>query len=94
MLLFTSDRGTQVSLENAKQAVQAARAAVDAMASGLAARVQEGGKLSRDRLDAIQPEAFNFARALADVENAEAAIRYAESLGSAYESDLASVFLT
>lgn len=81
-----------MSLENAKQAVQAARAAVDAMASGLAARVQEGGKLSRDRLDAIQPEAFNFARALADVENAEAAIRYAESLGSAYESDLASVY--
>ena len=81
-----------MSLETAKQAVASARSIVDAMGKGLAARVSENGRLSREKLDAIQPEAFEFARSLAEVEAAESALRYAERLGQSYETDLANIY--
>lgn len=81
-----------MSLENAKKAVAAARNVVNAMGKGLAARVTENNRLSRAKLDAIQPEAFEFARSLAEVEAAESAIRFAERVKSAYEIDLAQIY--
>lgn len=63
------------------------------MAEGLADRVEQDGRLSRSKLDEIQPEAFNFARSLAELEAAQSVIRYAEGLGKPYESSLAAVFV-
>src|SRR5699024_1077341 len=63
------------------------------MAKGLAARVEKDGRLSRQKLDEIQPEAFDFARSLAEVEAAESALRYAERLGKPYESALAKIYV-
>lgn len=63
------------------------------MASGLADRVERDGRLSRGKLDEVQPEAFNFARSLAELEAAKAVLRYAESLGKDYETALAGVFV-
>lgn len=81
-----------VTLDKAQQAVAAARQAVDVMAKGLAARVEEDGRLSRDKLDQIQPEAFEFTRSLAEVEAAEAALRFAARLDQPYETDLAAIY--
>lgn len=81
-----------MTLEKAQQAVAAARQAVNVMAKGLAARVEENGRLSREKLDQIQPEAFEFARSLAEVEAAEAALRFAQRVNQSYESDLAAVY--
>lgn len=81
-----------MSLDNAKQAVAAARNVVNAMAQGLAARVTENNRLSREKLDAIQPEAFEFARSLAEIEAAESALRFAARVNLPYESDLAKVY--
>jgi (2S)-methylsuccinyl-CoA dehydrogenase len=82
-----------VSLEQAKQAVETIESLVSQMADGLADRVEEDGRLSRSKLDEIQPEAFNFARSLAELEAAQAAVRYAEDLGQDYESSLAAVYV-
>ena len=83
-----------MSLDQAKQAVATVASLVDAMGAGLAARVRgDGGKLSRSRLDAVQPEAFEFARALSELEAAQAGVRFAERVGTAYEADLASVYV-
>lgn len=81
-----------MSLETANQAVAAARSIVDAMAKGLAARVSENGRLSREKLDAIQPEAFEFARSLAEIEAAESALRFAARVKNSYETDLANIY--
>ncbi len=81
-----------MTLANARIAVQPIADAVEAMGAGLAARCEEGGRLSRSRLDAMQPEAFEYARSLADVETALAGLTFAERLQSDYEIGLAVVY--
>lgn len=81
-----------MTLENAKQAVAVAREIVGAMGKGLAARVEHNGRLSRSKLDEIQPEAFDFAQSLAEIEAAEAGIRYAERIQKPYETQLACIY--
>lgn len=80
--------------EQAQAAITTTRAVVEEMAAGLAAQVvdPEKKRLSRGKLDHIQPAAFSFAGALAAVEAAEATLHYAERIGQSYERDLACVF--
>ncbi|MCB9642630.1 MAG: acyl-CoA/acyl-ACP dehydrogenase [Myxococcales bacterium] len=64
---------------------------IDALGDSLAKQVEQDGRLSRTKLDAIQPAAFQYAYLLAELEAARAGLRYAANRG-AYEQALAETY--
>jgi (2S)-methylsuccinyl-CoA dehydrogenase len=82
-----------MSHETFEQALEAAGRVVAAMGRGLAAKVAKDGRLSRGLLDQHQPEAFELARSLAEVEAARAMLEYARELDLEYEWGLTGVWV-
>jgi (2S)-methylsuccinyl-CoA dehydrogenase len=82
-----------MSHESFERALEAAREVVAAMGRGLAAKVGKDGKLSRGLLDRHQPEAFELARSLAELEAARAMVEYARELDREYEWGLTGVWV-
>lgn len=77
------------------------RAAIDAIAStvtrmsrGLAALVEDGGRLSRGKLDENQPAAFALARSLAEYEACEAISDWADRVDRDFEAGLADLYVS
>ena len=66
---------------------------VDGCVDWLAGRATVNGKLSRERLDALQPEAFELARALAEREAARAMLAYVARLGDPLSAGLATTYV-
>lgn len=82
-----------MSHESFQKALLAAQQVVEAMGRGLAAKLAKDGRLSRTQLDRSQPEAFELARSLAEVEAARAMVDYAEDVGQDYEWGLTGVWV-
>lgn len=80
-------------LESANQAIDAVATVVEAIGQSLAGMVEVEGRLSRGKLDEIQPQAFELARCLAELDAAKAFVAYAEKLGREYEGALANVYV-
>ena len=66
---------------------------VDGCVDWLAGRATVNSRLSRERLDALQPEAFELARALAEREAARAMLAYAARLGDPLSAGLATTYV-
>jgi (2S)-methylsuccinyl-CoA dehydrogenase len=77
----------------AAAAVETLGQVVDRALSRLAERTTVGGRLSRDRLDAQQPEAFELARTLAELEAARAMLAFGTRVGGEVEVGLAAVYV-
>ncbi|MCB9519554.1 MAG: acyl-CoA dehydrogenase family protein [Myxococcales bacterium] len=74
-------------------AIGAIDEAVERIGAGLAARVNVGGRLSREALDQNQPAAFTFARSLAEREAVRGIDRWARRVGGVLEAGLADVYV-
>ncbi len=79
-------------MDATRNALAAVTEAVEQMSAGLAARVDGGGRVDRARLDAAQPEAFELARTLGELEAARAVVAAAESAGD-LERELAATWV-
>ncbi|NQW62693.1 MAG: acyl-CoA dehydrogenase family protein [Deltaproteobacteria bacterium] len=84
---------SQQTLQAPADAASWLSATVDGCVSALAARVTVNGKLSRERLDALQAEASELARTLAEREAARAMLAYAERLGDPLSAGLAATYV-
>jgi (2S)-methylsuccinyl-CoA dehydrogenase len=83
-----------VSIESINRVVGVLERVVAAQRTETAARMTDArGAFSRDLLDANQPEAFELARAMAELESARASARFAARHQGAWETALAGVFV-
>lgn len=76
-----------------KQACSLGREMVEAMANGLAKQVCVAGKLSHVQLDQKQPQAFELAFCLGEIEAADALVAYAKLVDRPFEIHLATVYV-
>ncbi len=81
-----------MSFHLATQALDTATQILDALGQALAQCVAQEGRFSRTLLDAQQPTAFQYAHLLADLEAAQAGLRYAQHQGP-YEQALAETYI-
>lgn len=65
-----------MSLDAARTSLESVDTVARAMSAGLARVVEKDGRLSRSRLDAVQPEAFELARTLGEVTAARALLDF------------------
>ncbi len=79
--------------EELKTAMNAVELVVGRIGEQLASAVTSEGRLSRPLMDQIQPEAFELARFLAELEAGRASVAYAEALGRDFETRLTAVFV-
>lgn len=76
-----------------RQAIETIAATLTRMSRGLSALVEEGGRLSRDKLDAHQPAAFVLARSLAEYEACVAIAEWADRVDRPFEQGLADLYV-
>ena len=79
------------TIQKAASAVARARRVLEQIGRNLAARVVDGGRISTAKLNAVQPEAFDLSRHLAQASAAEAMIAWGQE-GGEHEKNVAELY--
>lgn len=79
-------------MDATRTALETVAEVVGRMSTGLARRIERNGRVDRTLLDDMQPEAFELARTLGELEAARAAVSFAEGQGD-FERELAATWV-